>query len=267
MISEQRVKLMTRLAAYEQKEGKKNEEIGSYFRGDYISFQILKSVIGATMAFILIVALFVFYDSELFLSDIYKIDILEYVKKLIEQLNTPKEYDILIMFNSKEGPMMRQALDNAKIKYKFHNDTYFFVQGDQNILAKIREIAPPSAKIYPYAKKMESVIPKEEMEVIKKPSNNTAEKKAAAKTTKKLFGGSYRYAHRQKGRVKTLADIHRASRYVKKHLKKGVKIDVKKVFKVVEERKKGGAATTVYLNAKKSSTGSKKASASIKKAA
>ncbi|MBQ3036386.1 MAG: hypothetical protein IJD31_05590 [Lachnospiraceae bacterium] len=83
MISEQRVKLMTRLAAYEQKEGKKNEEIGSYFRGDYISLQILKSVISATMAFVLIVALFVLYDSELFLSDIYKIDILEYVKKLI----------------------------------------------------------------------------------------------------------------------------------------------------------------------------------------
>lgn len=83
MISEQRVKLMTRLAAYEQKEGKKNEEIGSYFRGDYISLQILKSVISATIAFVLIVALFVLYDSELFLSDIYKIDILEYVKKLI----------------------------------------------------------------------------------------------------------------------------------------------------------------------------------------
>lgn len=83
MISEQRVKLMTRLAAYEQKEGKKNEEIGSYFRGDYISLQVLKSIINATLAFALIVALFVLYDSELFLSDIYKIDILDYVKKLI----------------------------------------------------------------------------------------------------------------------------------------------------------------------------------------
>ena len=83
MISEQRVKLMTRLAAYEQKEGKKNEKIGSYFRGDYISLQILKSVICATIAFLLIVGLFVLYDSELFLSDIYKIDILDYVKKLI----------------------------------------------------------------------------------------------------------------------------------------------------------------------------------------
>lgn len=83
MISEQRVKLMTRLAAYEQKEGKQNEEIGSYFRGDYISLQILKSIISATLAFLLIVALFVLYDSELFLSDIYKIDIADYAKKLL----------------------------------------------------------------------------------------------------------------------------------------------------------------------------------------
>lgn len=83
MISEQRVKLMTRLAAYEQKEGKKNEEIGSYFRDDYISFQILKSVISATIAFALIAVLVVLHDSELFMSDIYKIDLMEYAKKLI----------------------------------------------------------------------------------------------------------------------------------------------------------------------------------------
>ena len=83
MISEQRVKLMTRLAAYEQKEGQQNEEIGSYFRDDYISFQLLKSIIYATVAFLLIVGLFVLYDSELFMSDIYKIDILEYAKKLL----------------------------------------------------------------------------------------------------------------------------------------------------------------------------------------
>ena len=83
MISEQRVKLMTRLAAYEKSEGKKNESIGAYYRGDYISLQILKSVISATIAFGLIVALFVLYDTELFVSDIYKIDLMEYGKKLV----------------------------------------------------------------------------------------------------------------------------------------------------------------------------------------
>lgn len=83
MISEQRVKLMTRLAAYEKKEGKKNEEIGSYFKDDYIGLQMLKSVICATVAFALLVGLYVLYDSELFVSDIYKIDLMDYAKKLI----------------------------------------------------------------------------------------------------------------------------------------------------------------------------------------
>lgn len=191
----------------------------------------------------------------------------QYVEALKKQLDAPKEYSILVIFSSKDSAMMKEALTNADINYKYHGDTYYSIDGDQNVLAKIREIAPPGAKVHPYAKKMESVIPKEEKEVIKKPSNNTAEKKAAVKTAKKNFGGSYRYARRQKGRIKTLADLHRASRYVKKNLKKGEKIDVKKVFKVAEERKKGGAATTVQLKAKKGSTAPKKASTPIKKAA
>lgn len=83
MINEQRVKLMTRLAAYEEGEGKKNAAIGSYFRGDYISLQILKSVVCATLSFALILGLYVLYDSELFVSEIYEIDILDYVKKII----------------------------------------------------------------------------------------------------------------------------------------------------------------------------------------
>jgi hypothetical protein len=191
----------------------------------------------------------------------------ELVKKLIEQLNAPKEYNILIMLNPDDGPMMKEALAKADIHYKYHGDTFFSIDGNQDVLAKIREIAPPKAKIYPYAKKMESVISKEDREKAKKPTNNTAEKKAAAKASKKISGGSYRYARKQKGRIKTLADVRKASRYIKRNLKKDEKIDVKKVFKVVEERKKSAAATTVQLNATKGSKGPKKASTNVKKAA
>ena len=191
----------------------------------------------------------------------------ELVKKLIEQMNAPKEYNILILLNPDDGPMMKEALAKANIHYKYHGDTFFSIDGNQDVLAKIREIAPPKAKIYPYAKKMESVISKEDREKVKKHTNNMAEKKAAAKSSKKISGGSYRYARKQKGRTITLSDIRKASRKVKKNLKKGEKIDVKKVFKVVEERKKGAAATTVQLNAKKGSKGPKKASTNAKKAA
>lgn len=83
MINEQRVKLMTRLAAYEKSEGKKNVEIGSYFRSDYIALEMLKSIICGSLAFVLIFALFVIYDSELLISEIYKMDLLAYGKQVI----------------------------------------------------------------------------------------------------------------------------------------------------------------------------------------
>lgn len=171
----------------------------------------------------------------------------EFVKKLIEQMDAPKEYSILIMLSVKDGSMMKEALAKANITYKYHGDTYFSIDGNQEVLAKIREIAPPSAKIYPYAKKMKSVLPKQEKEVIKKPTNNTAEKKAAANPKRTMHKAvkSTRYFHRmQKGRYKNLREVFLAHKRSKKH-----------------------KATTVQPNAKKSSTGSKKSSTNVKKAA
>lgn len=163
----------------------------------------------------------------------------ELVKKLIEQLNAPKEYSILVMLDVKDSAMMKEALAKAKIQYKYHGDTYFSIDGNQDILAKIREIAPPKAKIYPYAKKMESVISKEE--IPKKPKNknvphsrpkgkNVFKKRynvaAMSKKNRKIF----------KAHVKSLRDKWAAEKAAKK---------------------KGG--TTVQLNSKKSSEGLKKA--------
>ena len=74
---------MTRLAAYEAGEGKKNASIGSYFRGDYISLQLMKSIVSATIAFALIAGLFVAYDSEAFMQGLYEIDLMEYAKSII----------------------------------------------------------------------------------------------------------------------------------------------------------------------------------------
>ena len=51
MLNEERIKLMTKMASYEANEGKRNVSIGSYFRGDYISIQVIKSIFAATIAF------------------------------------------------------------------------------------------------------------------------------------------------------------------------------------------------------------------------
>ena len=83
MLNEERIKLMTKLASYEANEGKRNVSIGNYFRGDYISLQVIKSIISATIAFLIVFTLFVFYDFEIFMSDIYKMDLLEFRKTVL----------------------------------------------------------------------------------------------------------------------------------------------------------------------------------------
>ena len=75
MLNESRIKLMTKMAAYESNEGKKNMAIGTFFHGDYISKEVIKSIIYGTVAYFVVVALYVVYDFEKFMTDIYNMDL------------------------------------------------------------------------------------------------------------------------------------------------------------------------------------------------
>ena len=83
MLNEERVVLMTKMASYEAHEGKKCLAIGSYFRNDYIGWQVLKSIISATIAFVVVFAMYIFYDFEIFMTEIYKMDLLEFAKNVL----------------------------------------------------------------------------------------------------------------------------------------------------------------------------------------
>ncbi len=83
MLNEERVILMTKMASYEEHEGKENMKIGKYFRGDYIAVEVLKSVFCATIAFAVILALYVLYDFEVFVQEIYKMDLVAFAKTLL----------------------------------------------------------------------------------------------------------------------------------------------------------------------------------------
>ncbi len=83
MLNEERIILMTHMASYESGEGKKNVKIGDYFRSDYIAIQVLKSVLSSSIAFVIVLALYVFYDFEVFMQDLYKIDLIEFVKNIL----------------------------------------------------------------------------------------------------------------------------------------------------------------------------------------
>ena len=166
----------------------------------------------------------------------------EYIEKLKKQLNAPKEYNILVMFRKKDYSMLMEAMAKANIGYKYHGDTYVSLEGNQAVLAKIREIAPPGSVIQPYAKKMESVLPKLEYKKSKKPTNNTAKVKKEAKDERKTLNKTVRAIHKKHG--------GKAAAKMLKH-------------KTLLERKKQRKATTVQLKGKKPSEGYK----TLKKAA
>ena len=83
MINEEKVILMTRMASYEEHEGKKDISIIHYFRGDYIGFQVLKSVIAATISFFALFAVYLFYNFEELMQNIYSMDLLAFGKNVI----------------------------------------------------------------------------------------------------------------------------------------------------------------------------------------
>lgn len=83
MLSQERIKLMTRMAAYEENEGKKYMSIGSYFRSDYMGLQVVKSVISSTLAYLIILGLYIYYHFETFMQDIYKMDLMQVGKSLL----------------------------------------------------------------------------------------------------------------------------------------------------------------------------------------
>ena len=71
MINEKKVAVMTRMAAYEAGRGKKDREICSFFRSDYVGFQLLKTWIAVTIAFCILTAIWLLYRIDEITSIFY----------------------------------------------------------------------------------------------------------------------------------------------------------------------------------------------------
>lgn len=59
MLDERKVKLMTRMASYEQNKGKEDFKISAYYRKDYVSLHRLYSFFWMTIGYILVWALII----------------------------------------------------------------------------------------------------------------------------------------------------------------------------------------------------------------
>lgn len=83
MINEERVKLMTRMAAYESGEFRRHRAVTVFFRSDYISLQMVKTVISTTIAYAVLLGLYMMYDFEIFMKEIYQMDMIQFIKTVL----------------------------------------------------------------------------------------------------------------------------------------------------------------------------------------
>lgn len=175
----------------------------------------------------------------------------ELVKKLEEQLNEPTTYQILILFSKSEADMVKQALKNAGINTPIITDSHTWIDGDKAVLDKIREIMPTKVKIHPYTKKKPPILEKKIPDKEKKPTNNTSNRKKAAKAARKAIN-MMKFVGRKKNRGKAKVKLQ----------KRMLSLEKKR-----QERAKNAKKPSMQMTHKNPSKTLKKASRTMKKAA
>ena len=53
MLNENKIKMMTKMAIYEKNEGRQMIKNSRYFKGDYVAFGVLRTLIATTFAYII----------------------------------------------------------------------------------------------------------------------------------------------------------------------------------------------------------------------
>lgn len=83
MLNENKVKMMTKMAIYEKNEGRRMLKTARYFKSDYIAFGVLKTLITTSIAYIIMLIMYVLYNMESIIRDINKLDYTEVGTNLI----------------------------------------------------------------------------------------------------------------------------------------------------------------------------------------
>ena len=74
VLNEKKIKIMADLARYEKKENETNFSVINFYKSDYIRYHILKTFVGVTIAYLLIVALVMLYQAEYLIANVVILD-------------------------------------------------------------------------------------------------------------------------------------------------------------------------------------------------
>ena len=69
-----KVRLMTKLAIYEKKEGKEDIRLGKFFRRDYVRLKLLQNIVTVTIGYLLVLGMIGAYRMEYLIKEAVNLD-------------------------------------------------------------------------------------------------------------------------------------------------------------------------------------------------
>lgn len=82
MVNEEKVKMMTKLAIYESTKGKRQLNISKYYKRDYVRYNMFKTAVAATLAYAMIIGMYILFNVEEILLQLNELDFLHEATKI-----------------------------------------------------------------------------------------------------------------------------------------------------------------------------------------
>lgn len=83
MVNEEKIKIMTKMAILDQKYKKEKEVISGFYKKDYISYQMIWTGISSTIAYGIMLLLFLCVNMETYMQNINQMDLFGQIKWMI----------------------------------------------------------------------------------------------------------------------------------------------------------------------------------------
>lgn len=83
MLDNRKIRLMTKLAQFEEKDGKEDIKLGKYYKTDYVKFQVLKTFFAVTAGFFIIVLMLIFYNLDYFVAHAITLDYNKIIREIL----------------------------------------------------------------------------------------------------------------------------------------------------------------------------------------
>ena len=83
MLDKDKIRIMTKLAIYEQNEGKKDLPLSKYYRSDYMTVKMINSAITMSIGFVLLLVAAALMSIEKLLSEMVRMDLISFGLKIL----------------------------------------------------------------------------------------------------------------------------------------------------------------------------------------